>query len=83
MIDKDWLNEAIKGQAETEFGSKFENLPPQLSGDDSVRMNFQALIKTDEFKNFKESVLPVLKKQHTQEILQQLEGVKELLGGEE
>ena len=83
MIDKDWLNEAISGQAKTEFESKFENLPPQLSGDDSVRMNFQALIKSDEFKNFKESVLPVLKKQHTQEILRQLEGVKKLLGGEE
>lgn len=78
MIDKDWLNEAIKGQSETEFGQKFESLPPQLSEDDSIRMNFQALLKTDEFKNFRESVLPVLKKQHTQEILRQLEGVKEL-----
>lgn len=78
-MKKDWLTDAINEQAESEFYQTFR-VP---ANDGSARRTFRALMNTEEFKNFKHAMINYIAKRKTDEILRNLEGVKELVKKDE
>lgn len=53
-MDKEWLEESINGEAQSKFESKFENIS---FDDDQIHQAYQAIQKTDEWKNFKKLMI--------------------------
>ncbi|NRO84138.1 hypothetical protein IMAU10149_00710 [Lactobacillus helveticus] len=53
-MDKEWLEASINGQAQINFESKFENIP---FNNEKIHQAYQAIQKTDEWKNFKKLMI--------------------------
>lgn len=75
MIDKDWLEDAIKSQAENHFDRHWND----MNFDEPTRMAFMALRNTSEWKQFRKSFIENEKKKITDNVLNQLQGIKNLL----
>lgn len=81
-MDKDWLEQSIRGEAQINFESKFENIS---FDDEKVRQAYQALQRTTEWNNFKKLMIDNYAKNITQNIIHKMEGLKDIIrdAGEE
>lgn len=82
MIDKDWLEDSIKEQAQLKFAARWENAELDSS---EARQAFQAIKNTNEWAMFKQVMIKAYEKAITNNVLNQLQGIKNLIhdAGEE
>ena len=82
MIDKDWLEDSIKEQAQLKFAARWENAEIDSS---ETRQAFQAIKNTNEWAMFKQVMIKAYEKAITNNVLNQLQGIKNLIhdAGEE
>ena len=82
MIDKDWLEDSIKQEAQLKFAARWENAEFDSS---EARQAFQAIKNTDEWETFKKVMTKAYEKTITNNVLNQLQGIKNLIrdAGEE
>ncbi|CPR80331.1 hypothetical protein [Lactobacillus crispatus] len=82
MIDKDWLEDSIKEQAQLKFAARWENAEFDSS---EARQAFQAIKNTNEWAMFKQVMIKAYEKAITNNVLNQLQGIKNLIhdAGEE
>ncbi|TDM92204.1 hypothetical protein CEE91_05620 [Lactobacillus crispatus] len=82
MIDKDWLKESIKQEAQLKFAARWENAEFDSS---EARQAFQAIKNTDEWETFKKVMTKAYEKTITSNVLNQLQGLTDLIheAGEE
>lgn len=82
MIDQDWLKESIKEQAQLKFNARWENMEFDSP---EARQAFQAIKNTDEWETFKKVMTKAYEKTITNNVLNQLQGIKNLIheAGEE
>ncbi|KWU14599.1 hypothetical protein [Lactobacillus crispatus] len=82
MIDKDWLEDSIKEQAQLKFAARWENAEFDSS---ETRQAFQAIKNTNEWAMFKQVMIKAYEKAITNNVLNQLQGIKNLIhdAGEE
>lgn len=82
MIDKDWLEDSIKEQAQLKFAARWENAEFDSS---EARQAFQAIKNTDEWETFKKVMTKAYEKTITSNVLNQLQGLTDLIheAGEE
>ncbi len=82
MIDQDWLKESIKQEAQLKFAARWENAEFDSS---EARQAFQAIKNTDEWEAFKKVMIQAYEKAITSNVLNQLQGIKNLIheAGEE
>lgn len=76
MMDEDWLKDAIKEKAERQFTTRWEHVN---SMDEGVTQAYQQLKNTDQWKVFKNAMIEDYKKQITNNILDQLQGLKGMI----
>lgn len=84
-MDKEWLEEAINGEAQINFESKFEDISFDSFDNEQTRQAYQALQRTDEWENFKKLMIESYAKNITQNVLHKREGLKDIVreAGEE
>ena len=82
MIDKDWLEDSIKQEAQLKFAARWENAEFDSS---EARQAFQAIKNTDEWETFKKVMTKAYEKTITNNVLNQLQGLTDLIheAGEE
>ena len=82
MIDKDWLEDSIKQEAQLKFAARWENAEFDSS---EARQAFQAIKNTDEWETFKKVMTKAYEKTITSNVLNQLQGLTDLIheAGEE
>ena len=76
MIDKDWLKESIKQEAQLKFAARWENAEFDSS---EARQAFQAIKNTDEWETFKKVMTKAYEKTITNNVLNQLQGLTDLI----
>lgn len=76
MIDKDWLEDSIKEQAQLKFAARWENAEFDSS---EARQAFQAIKNTNEWAMFKQVMIKAYEKTITNNVLNQLQGIKNLI----
>lgn len=76
MIDKDWLEDAIKNRAEDKFEVDWEMKDFE---NPALRMAWQKLMTTSEWKYFKQAYIKTEQHEITNNVLNQLQGIKSLL----
>lgn len=82
MIDQDWLKDSIKQEAKLKFAARWENAEFDSS---EARQAFQAIKNTNEWAMFKQVMIKAYEKAITNNVLNQLQGIKNLIhdAGEE
>ena len=76
MIDKDWLEDSIKQEAQLKFAARWENAEFDSS---EARQAFQAIKNTDEWETFKKVMTKAYEKTITSNVLNQLQGLTDLI----
>lgn len=81
-MDTNYLNQMIHDEAVDKFSNKWELSFPD---DEEARQNYQKLLQTEEFKEFKKTMIKIYEKEITSNVLHSLEGVRRLVrdAGEE
>ena len=81
-MDKEWLEESIHDEAVSKFFNKWKLSFPD---NEEARQNYQKLLQTEEFKEFKKTMIKIYEKEITSNVLHSLEGVRRLVkeAGEE
>ena len=82
MINQDWLKDSIKQEAQLKFAARWENAEFDSS---ETRQAFQAIKNTDEWETFKKVMTKAYEKTITRNVLNQLQGLTDLIheAGEE
>ena len=82
MIDQDWLKDSIKQEAQLKFAARWENAEFDSP---EARQAFQAIKNTAEWETFKKILTKAYEKTITSNVLNQLQGIKNLIrdAGEE
>lgn len=81
-MDTNYLEQMIHDEAVGKFFSKWKL---SFSDDEEARQNYQKLLQTKEFKEFKKTMIKIYEKEITSNVLHSLEGVRRLVkdAGEE
>lgn len=81
-MDTNYLKQMIHDEAVGKFFNKWELSFPD---NEEARQNYQKLLQTEEFKEFKNTMIKIYEKEITSNVLHSLEGVRRLVreAGEE
>ena len=81
-MDTNYLKQMIHDEAVGKFFDKWELSFP---GNEEARQNYQKLLQTEEFEEFKKTMIKIYEKEITSNVLHSLEGVRQLVkdAGEE
>lgn len=81
-MDTNYLKQMIHDGAVGKFSNKWELSFPD---NEEARQNYQKLLQTKEFKDFKKTMIDIYEKEITANVLHSLEGVRQLVkeAGEE
>lgn len=81
-MDTNYLKQMIHDEAVGKFSNKWELSFPD---NEEARQNYQKLLQTKEFKDFKKTMIDIYEKEITANVLHSLEGVIQLVkeAGEE
>ena len=81
-MDTNYLKQMIHDEAVGKFFDKWELSFPD---NEEARQNYQKLLQTKEFKDFKKTMIDIYEKEITANVLHSLEGVRQLVkeAGEE
>ena len=81
-MDTNYLKQMIHDEAVGKFSNKWELSFPD---NEEARQNYQKLLQTKEFKDFKKTMIDIYEKEITANVLHSLEGVRQIVkeAGEE
>lgn len=75
-MDTNYLKQMIHDEAVGKFSNKWELSFPD---NEEARQNYQKLLQTKEFKDFKKTMIDIYEKEITANVLHSLEGVIQLV----
>ncbi|WFD53022.1 hypothetical protein [Lactobacillus phage P185] len=75
-MDTNYLKQMIHDEAVGKFSNKWEISFPD---NEEARQNYQKLLQTEEFKEFKNTMIKIYEKEITSNVLHSFEGVRRIV----